>query len=112
MFNKKEYDRARQRTIYADFKQRRVNWFKKFANNRCFLCNEKRDYLHLHHTEYHPTESNYPRHSKSQYVRNKRLKEAEGCPSRFKALCASCHWWLEILKKKNVNIENLIILLK
>lgn len=91
MWDRKEYDRVRARSIYEEFKNRRLVLFEKLGN-KCFLCDKNAIVgFHLHHLNYHDTESNYPTHSKSMFIRLKRLKEAEENPCRFKLLCPSCH---------------------
>lgn len=106
-WDRKEYDRKRASEIYEDFKIRRIEVFKLF-NNECFLCGKTAKVgFHLHHTEYHPVESNYPRHSKSMYVRLKRLNEAEKNPNRFVLLCPIHHKLIEIIKSSKIDLDRL-----
>lgn len=101
MYDRKVYDRERAKKVYADFQIRRINLFKKLGN-KCYLCDKDATKgFHLHHVKYHEVESNYPRHSKSMYIRLKRLTEAENNPKRFELLCPKCHRILS-------GIENLV----
>lgn len=102
MRDKKAYDREYQRQravrVYADFHKRRLELFKVFGNE-CYLCGRPAiKGFHLHHTEYHPVESNYKRDSRSMSTRIKRLKEAEAHPERFALLCPHDHRLVEFCK--------------
>jgi hypothetical protein len=111
-FNKKEYDAQHQRNLYKKYREDRNN-LEKSMGNKCYLCDqEKRNCFHLHHREYHPTESNYPRNSRSMYVRRKRLKEAQEHPERFALLCPTCHRLLHSLERSIINKERLSELLE
>jgi 5-methylcytosine-specific restriction endonuclease McrA len=89
---KREADRQRQRRIYDDFITRRETLIKKFGH-RCQHCGVtvEREDSQFHHTEYHPTESAYPKTCKTMSIRLKRLAEVESHPERFKLLCVDCH---------------------
>lgn len=71
----------------------------KKIGGRCDLCDKPHETgFHFHHKFYGP-ESDYPRHSKSMYVRLKRLNEIETFPERFGLLCGRCHLVIESFKK-------------
>lgn len=117
-WNKKAYDREYQRKraekLYADFCERRLKVFN-LLGGKCFLCEKPAvKGFHLHHVEYHPTESDYPRNSKSMVTRLKRLKEAEEHPERFCLLCPKHHSMVEFMlrKLKGICISRLFKLLK
>lgn len=106
-FDKKEYDAAHQRKLYAEYRERRDK-LEASMGNECYLCRQtKRSSFHLHHREYHPTESNYPRNSNSMNVRRKRLKEAEDHPERFALLCPTCHRMVTALEFGDIDRERL-----
>ena len=110
-FDKKAYDAEHQRKLYAVYKEQRQALEEQFGNV-CYLCNQsKRKCFHLHHRVYHPTESDYPRNSRSMHVRRKRLKEAQDHPERFSLLCPTCHKLITILEYSNLNKQHLIELL-
>lgn len=105
--HKKEYDRKRAENVYKEFIIRRERVLE-LLGGECYLCGNKAvKGFHLHHKEYHPVESDYPRHSKSMYVRLKRVKEAEENPQRFSLLCPYHHKIIEQLKFKTINRERL-----
>jgi hypothetical protein len=105
--HKKEYDRLRAEKIYNDFKKRKV-LIMEILGGKCFLCDKKAEKgFHLHHKEYHPIESNYPKNSKSMHVRLKRIIEAEKNPNRFSLLCPKCHLLVEAFKINKIDIEKL-----
>lgn len=85
-------------------------------NGECYLCAKPAGRnFHLHHHEYHPTESDYPRSGRSLYIRLKRLSEAEIHPERFRLLCARCHRRVEGLVSelgRTTNLERLSELLR
>ncbi len=111
-FDKKSYDAAHQRKLYAEYKERRAK-LEESMGNECYLCHQgKRLCFHLHHRTYHPTESNYPRNSKAMNVRRKRLKEAEDHPERFALLCPTCHRIITALEFGSIDIERLKELLE
>ena len=112
VFDKKEYNRQRQREKYAEFKQRRIAFIKK-KGNCCALCRKTKKIYNLAHKEYHITESDYARHAKSMSVRWKRLIEAENNPDRFNVLCSKCHIGLDSFQAliKEHPIEKLLELL-
>ena len=115
MFDRKTYDRERARRIYKEFQERRKILFRNLGNE-CYMCHKEAiKGFHLHHVEYHEVESNYPTHSKSMYVRLKRLNEAENNPTRFRLLCPNCHQlissWEYSLSKRNVDKQRLLELL-
>ena len=106
-FDKRAYDAAHQRDLYEQFKLRREALYELFGN-QCYLCRQgKRKHFHLHHREYHPTESNYPRNSSSMNVRRKRLAEAEAHPERFALLCPSCHQMVTLLQHSSIDADRL-----
>lgn len=110
--DKKEYDRLRAEKIYRDFQKRRIN-IMKILGNICFLCGKKAEVgFHLHHKYYCLIESNYPRHSKSMYVRLKRLTEAEKNPDRFVLLCPKHHRLVELLKITKIDMKKLQTLIE
>lgn len=114
MYDRKIYDKERAKQQYEKFQQRRADILVKLGNS-CYLCDtEAQKGFHLHHIEYHSTESDYPRHSKSMHVRWKRLKEAENNPQRFKLLCPKCHRVLSGIENlvTDINIDKLFGLLK
>lgn len=113
MFDRKVYDRKRSQKLYEEFKKRREAILVTLGNE-CYLCGKKaKKGFNLHHIEYHPVESNYPTHSKSMHVREKRLKEAENHPERFRLLCPKCHFLFSSVENlfKKVNKEHLLELL-
>jgi hypothetical protein len=95
--DRREYDRQRAQRVYADFKERKQRMIE-LLGGKCCICGVEHARFHLHHIIYHPTESNYPRHSKAMSVRLKRLLEAEQHPERFKLLCGKCHLAVEHVK--------------
>ena len=103
MFDRKQYDRRR----YADFQQRRAAVMLLFGG-KCWLCEKPAETgFHLHHKEYHPTESDYPRHARTFWVRLKRLKEAEEHPERFCLLCDNDHKLVERCKHRaSIKVKN------
>ncbi len=100
MFDKKEYNRARQKKIYGGYQQRRVTLFKTLGD-KCFIC-ESKAYkgFNLHHDSYDPEESNYPTHARTMHVRLKRLAEAEKNPERFRLLDPTCHTLVESIRRE------------
>ena len=98
-YDRKEIDRKFAAKRYADFKLRREKLISEIFGGECNVCKITNQEFHLHHTYYHPTESDYPRNASSLYVRIKRLKEAEQHPERFLCLCPKCHSMLEKLKR-------------
>lgn len=109
--SRKKYDRERARKVYEDFKDRRATLLRDVFGGTCALCERAMEKgLHLHHVEYHPEDSNYPRHSRSMYVRLKRLVEAENHPERFTALCPTCHCLVESVK--HVPLDRLLRLVQ
>ena len=106
-FDKKAYDAAHQRKLYVVYRQQRDD-LEEQLGNVCYLCKQgKRNCFHLHHREYHPTESNYPRHSNAMSVRRKRLKEAQAHPERFALLCPTCHRLITALEFGDIDRERL-----
>jgi len=96
--SKHDYEQRRQHALYADFKQRRLRIYA-LLGGRCFICEKKKSVYHLHHVEYHPVESAYPRTGKAMWTRWLRLREAEAHPERFRLLCSRCHLLIEHLKR-------------
>lgn len=87
-FNKIEYNRARRKEEYDEFKQQRTKAME-LLGGKCVNCNKiAQKGFHFHHIEYI---EDYPTHSKSMSVRWKRLKEALAHPERFALLCPHCH---------------------
>lgn len=112
---RREYNRQRAASLYEDYVTRRDALMLHFGDE-CYLCAKAAGkHFHLHHVEYHPTESDYPRSGRSLYVRIKRLSEAEATPGRFRLLCAGCHGYLEMVlgaAGKGFNKDRLLELLK
>jgi len=94
---RREYDRLRQRRLYQEFRDLKDHVCLDIMGGECYLCGrtDNANEYHLHHVEYHPTESAYPKNAKSQWARVKRAREAEAHPERFRLLCPKCHWDLE-----------------
>lgn len=90
-WNRKPYDKQRAVRLYQEFKERKSKLIFDVMGGKCALCEKlAQQNFHLHHVIY-DQESNYPRHSKNMWVRQKRLKEAEKNPDKFKLLCPQCH---------------------
>lgn len=104
---KREYDKSRASILYEKFKVTRLEVMLKISSccEVCFKATERG--FHLHHKEYHETESAYPKHSKAMNVRIKRVKEAEKNPERFAILCPRCHSVVEFLKSSSISLEQL-----
>jgi hypothetical protein len=101
--DRKEYDRKHTAAKYQEFKERRKAVFR-LLGEKCFVCGiESQKGFDLHHHEYHPEESDYPRDSKTMWTRWKRLMEAEKHPERFRILCKKHHFIVEILKHHDEN---------
>jgi hypothetical protein len=97
----KEYQRKRAAKMYLDFSERRLKLFERLGNV-CFICGKLAGKgFHLHHVEYHPVESDYPRDAKSMINRLRRLLEAEEHPERFALLCPYDHSAIECAKRLN-----------
>jgi hypothetical protein len=113
----KEYNRQRAETLYESYKARRQKLYE-LLGGCCYLCGalEGKWGLHLHHMEYHPTESDYPRDSSAMSTRLKRITEAENNLERFRLLCPQCHRSIEMAKvmttNPNLNSERLFELLE
>lgn len=96
-WDRKEYDRLRAKKLYKEFQDRRKFLIENVFGNQCACCHKKNlKGFHLHHILYDKN-SQYPRHSKSMWIREKRLKEAELEPHKFKLLCGKCHRFISIL---------------
>lgn len=113
--SKKIYDALNQRKVYERFKNKRNIVFIKLGG-KCEVCEKIPETFHLHHKEYHPIESNYPRHSKAMNIRIKRVNEAFNNPKRFSLLCPRCHSLVTIIqsfkeKDKNIIFEKVISLI-
>ena len=104
-YDRKIYDRKHSKDKYAEFKQRRLVVENSFGN-KCALCEttNKGSGWNFHH-KYYGIESNYPRDSKTMWVRWKRLKEAEEFPERFALLCCKCHMFVTFIKGKEHLIQ-------
>jgi ssDNA-binding Zn-finger/Zn-ribbon topoisomerase 1 len=108
--NRKEYDRKRAQKLYGAYQERRKQIYQTLGN-QCACCHDVRVTYHLHHVSYHPEQSNYPKHAKSQWVREQRLREAESHPARFQLLCPRCHRSIESLKQLVKNPKTIPYLL-
>ena len=100
MKDRKPRDRKYSQRNYRLF-QMRKRIVVALLGGQCRVCKtrEAPRGFHLHHISYHETESNYPRHSKSMSVREKRLAEAEAHPERFRLLCGKCHRLIETIRR-------------
>ena len=97
-YSRKKHDALRVKMQYAEFKNRRVS-VMELLGGKCHLCGTAAEKgFHLHHVRYDPIESEYPRHCKNMWAREKRLSEAENHPERFALLCPKCHHNVEMIK--------------
>ena len=111
-FDRREYDRVRRKQQYDDFRKRK-DAIHQLLGGKCYLCSKKATKsFHLHHIVYHPIESNYPKTSKCQFTRDKRLSEAETHPERFRLLCPGCHYKVSVFKSEDIDKDKLFELLQ
>jgi hypothetical protein len=77
---------------YQRYQELRVQVTTELYNDaKCIVCGFQSCSNHLHHIEYDAEKSNYARDSKSQSVKETRLREAAECTERFVLLCGPCH---------------------
>lgn len=97
--DRREYNRQRAARLYAEYVERRDRLMATLFGGKCFTCDKAAGkHFHLHHVEYHETESAYARSGRSLHVRILRVAEAEAHPERFRLLCGRCHRILEAIK--------------